>query len=56
MVIYGNEGKKLISEFSVRDDCYVTDFAIETNLLFLGTNKGTIRIYNWPILENNLLM
>lgn len=53
MVLYDNLGSKLLAEFPVID-CYVVDIELYGNLLFVATSKGTLRVYNWPILEEDL--
>lgn len=53
MVLYNNFGKDLIAEFSVKNNCYVLDICVAEDKLFAATNKGTIRVYSWPILEEH---
>ena len=53
MVIYQNFGQKLIVQFPVKD-CAIVSMEVSGGLLFAATTKGTVRIYNWPILEENL--
>ena len=53
MVLYGNLGTKLLAEFLIVD-CYIVDMELYCNLLFVATSKGTLRVYNWPILEEDL--
>ena len=48
MTIFTDFGRNLIGEFPVRD-CWVTQIAVKSNLLFIGTSKGSIRVYPWPI-------
>ena len=42
--------KKLVAEFQVTD-CYVTTLVVSSKLkcIFLGTNKGKIRVSVWPL-------
>lgn len=50
MCIYKDNCKKLVAEFPVVD-CHITSLCISRNLgvVFLGTNKGTVRICLWPL-------
>jgi hypothetical protein len=49
MVLYENLGSKLLAEFPIID-CYIVDIEVYENIMFCATSKGTIRVYNWPIL------
>lgn len=55
MVLYKNKCKDLIAEFPIID-CHITTILIcpLQNALLVGTSKGTIRLYNWPLIENSL--
>jgi len=50
MVLYKNKCKDLIAEFPIVD-CHITAMMIchLQSALIVGTSKGTIRIYNWPL-------
>lgn len=37
-------------EFPV-DDCYITSLCVADGWLFAATSKGSLRVYRWPILE-----
>lgn len=50
MTIYSCFGEKLVAEFPVINDTYVTDCCVADHLMFLATNKGSILAYPWPIL------
>ena len=49
MVLYENMGTKLLAEFPITD-CYIVDIEVYSNIMFVATSKGTLRVYNWPIL------
>lgn len=49
MVLYENLGSRLLVEFPVID-CYIVGMEISESLMFAATSKGTVRVYNWPIL------
>jgi len=49
MVFYEEIGTKLLAEFPIVD-CYIVDIEVHENLMFAATSKGTLRVYNWPIL------
>ncbi|EAR86922.2 WD domain, G-beta repeat protein (macronuclear) [Tetrahymena thermophila SB210] len=48
--IYKERWKKIVAEFPVTD-CYVTSLVVSTQLkcIFLGTNKGRVRVSVWPL-------
>ena len=50
MVLYSNYGKDLIAEFPV-EDCYITHLCVADGWLFAATSKSMVRVYRWPILE-----
>ncbi len=51
MVLYRNFGKELIVEYPVEDGCYIVSLSVADGWLFAATSKGTIRVYKWPIRE-----
>jgi hypothetical protein len=53
LVLYGDLGSKLLAEFPIID-CFIVDMEVHGNLLFVATSKGTLRVYSWPILEEDL--
>ena len=53
MVLYENFGQNLLVEFPLID-CYIVQMQLSGKLLFVATSKGTLRLYNWPILEETL--
>lgn len=55
MCLYKNKCKDLICEFPIVD-CHITSLFIARTLgvLFVGTSKGDIRVYLWPLDESNL--
>lgn len=53
MVVYSNFGQELVAEFPVVSGVYVTDFCVAQELFFVGTNKGSIFMYKWPMLESH---
>ena len=57
LVIMKNQCKNLVAEFATVD-CYITAMLVcpQMNMLFLGTNKGTLRVSRWPILDDQLEM
>jgi hypothetical protein len=57
MVLYRNKCKDLIAEFPIVD-CHIISLLICPNqgLLIAGTSKGSLRVYNWPLLERYLEM
>ena len=50
MVLYKNYGKELIVEYPV-EDCYIVAMCIADGWLFTATSINTIRVYKWPIQE-----
>lgn len=55
MVLYKNKCKDLIAEFPIVD-CHITSLLICSiqGLMILGTSKGALRVYNWPLTEKTL--
>lgn len=55
MVLYKNKCKDLIAEFPIVD-CHITSLLLcpIQGLMIAGTSKGTLRIFNWPMLETLL--
>lgn len=53
MVVYSNFGQELVAQFPVVSGVYVTDFCVAQELFFVGTNKGSIFMYKWPMLESH---
>jgi hypothetical protein len=53
LVIYEDFGQRLVAEYPV-DDCFIVDLVVWDRLMVCGTSKGTLRVYNWPILEEEL--
>lgn len=55
MCLYRNNCKELVAEFPIID-CHVTSLCICKSLgvIFLGTNKGSVRVSLWPLDESNL--
>ena len=55
MVLYKNKCKDLIAEFPITD-CHITSLLLcpIQGLMVAGTSRGTLRIYNWPLLETFL--
>ena len=55
MCLYKNKCKDLVCEFPIVD-CHITSLFISRTLgvLFVGTSKGDIRTYLWPLEEVNL--
>lgn len=55
MVLYKNKCKDLIAEFPIID-CHITSLLICSiqGLMILGTSKGALRVYNWPLTEKTL--
>lgn len=57
MVVYRNDCRELLAEFPI-GDCTAESLCIarEISVLVVGTSKGTVRIYEWPIDESSCLM
>ncbi len=55
MVLYQNTGKTLLAEFPV-EDCYITSICMADGWLFASTSKNSIRVYRWPIFEEDCEM
>jgi hypothetical protein len=55
MVLFKNLGKTLINEFPV-EDCYITSLCVADGWLFAATSKRSIRVYKWPIFEEECQM
>lgn len=55
LCLYKNNCKELVAEFPIVD-CHVTALCISRLLgvVFLGTNKGTVRVSLWPLDESVL--
>lgn len=54
--IYRNNMEELIVDFPIENNVVIHSLHISRilKLLFCGTNKGTIRVYPWPLLEELL--
>lgn len=57
LIVMKNQCKSLVAEFQTVD-CYITAILVcpQINMLLLGTNKGTLRVTRWPILDDQLEM
>lgn len=55
MTFYQNQGKTLVCEFPV-EDCFITAICIADGWLFAATSKQSIRVYRWPIFEEDCEM
>lgn len=57
MVVYRDDCRELLAEFPVTD-CTAESLCIaqEISVLVVGTSKGTVRLYGWPIDESACLM
>jgi sRNA-binding carbon storage regulator CsrA len=57
MVVYRDDCRELLAEFPVTDCTAESLFiAQEISVLVVGTSKGTVRLYGWPIDESACLM
>ena len=50
MALYKNFGKELIVEYPV-EDCYIVSMCVADGWLFAATSSNSIRVYKWPIRE-----
>ncbi len=55
MILYKNLGKTLISQFPI-EDCYITALCVADGWLFAATSKKSIRVYKWPLFEEDCEM
>ena len=55
LVLYKNRCRDLIAEFPITD-CHITSLLVcpLQGVLIAGTNKGSLRVYTWPMVESAL--